>query len=164
MEFYSLTRLLPLYSVGFNSQRDGILLCGAYAHIYSLQFQFPTGWNSTLSSLPIIAAKILVSIPNGMEFYKKDRKMIGQEYRFNSQRDGILLREYSASFGTIPVSIPNGMEFYLFYIGSDVFLRRFQFPTGWNSTFDYPLSVQRQFSFNSQRDGILHQRREFCKC
>ena len=55
--------------MGFNSQRDGILLyyvCGRLVHEYV--FQFPTGWNSTvfLGELYIV---FTVSIPNGMEFY-----------------------------------------------------------------------------------------------
>ena len=54
----------------FNSQRDGILLCGSPRRLkYSLWFQFPTGWNSTLKKTQLVYAVIT---------------------RFNSQRDGIL--------------------------------------------------------------------------
>ena len=54
------------------------------------KFQFPTGWNSTLSKTPLVGISI----------------------SFNSQRDGILLG-FKLYFMNIPlVSIPNGMEFY----------------------------------------------------
>ena len=53
-------------------------------------FQFPTGWNSTLADDDAIV-RVVVSIPNGMEFY---------------QRAGAHRGEVSW------VSIPNGMEFY----------------------------------------------------
>ena len=78
----------------------------------------------------------LVSIPNGMEFYKIARYMRlrkkdvsipnGMEFygiscsfkilfvtRFNSQRDGILRLAAGLSRTAHYVSIPNGMEFYL---------------------------------------------------
>ena len=109
--------------------------------------------------LGIEALKKVVSIPNGMEFYRSFRF----DYRanracFNSQRDGILREaipadDFSQSEFQFPtgwnstkhitkqqaisirVSIPNGMEFY------ENLQRRvlrpakpFQFPTGWNST------------------------------
>ena len=75
--------------------------------------------------------------------------------RFNSQRDGILLkeREYpevqlAFQFPTgwnstlrrlclmkfAGVSIPNGMEFYGYAWGGRQKMSGFQFPTGWNST------------------------------
>ena len=75
------------------------------------------------------------------------------------------------------VSIPNGMEFYTFVILVDFKRDAFQFPTGWNSTilsfiiesisskFQFPTGwnstlepiycINRFYSFNSQRDGIL---------
>ena len=120
-------------------------------------FQFPTGWNSTIPrslTPPIIS-------------------------RFNSQRDGILHcsqsirgREFGkfqfptgwnstwddrARILTEVVSIPNGMEFYGSKRKSFLFRRLFQFPTGWNSTL-YCSATDRKvvISFNSQRDGILH--------
>ena len=54
----------------FNSQRDEILL----KHIVGLLLLF------------------LVSIPNGMEFYKSQENPHNTELSFNSQRDGILHR------------------------------------------------------------------------
>ena len=76
------------------------------------EFQFPTGWNSTvcLLSRGISAAS------------------------FNSQRDGILLSRVFRKRQQILVSIPNGMEFYPVLVLSFVANRAFQFPTGWNST------------------------------
>ena len=106
--------LESLINVSFNSQRDGILLCKCKASLRSLrvsipngmefypiyptsiictpEFQFPTGWNSTLlkqswflpshwfqfptgwNSTKLLAGRLSaesrVSIPNGMEFYK----------------------------------------------------------------------------------------------
>jgi len=91
-----------------------------------------------------------------MEFYARVRYLSLRSARFNSQRDGILLKPwialsvYSRSFNSqrdgilpknglwrlrqLPVSIPNGMEFYMVFVMhiSQQFL--FQFPTGWNST------------------------------
>ena len=91
MEFYYAITDIATACGGFNSQRDGILLgkvCGKIH--YEVQFQFPTGWNSTLAGFVLRAAKI-VSIPNGMEFYAslQSEKALYNE-RFNSQRDGIL--------------------------------------------------------------------------
>ena len=62
------TNLNSLADVGFNSQRDGILLNHCLIVIDEAQFQFPTGWNSTNLEY---------------DFYSIDS-------RFNSQRDGIL--------------------------------------------------------------------------
>ena len=116
-------------------------------------FQFPTGWNSTVAVIAKIAQRI-VSIPNGMEFYRAPFAYATLQLSFNSQRDGILRQEP-----------PKGETMNLF-----------QFPTGWNSTLNaakpqhyacvsipngmefYRHSVHISFSllcFNSQRDGIL---------
>ena len=57
----------------------------------SLEFQFPTGWNSTKPEHQRSRKLCEVSIPNGMEFYQFTR--IKRVDRYN-------------------VSIPNGMEFY----------------------------------------------------
>ena len=54
---------------GFNSQRDGILLCLNIEVASFRLFQFPTGWNSTQACAAGIGRRVLVSIPNGMEFY-----------------------------------------------------------------------------------------------
>ena len=74
----------------FNSQRDGILLFLTITLNGCFRFQFPTGWNSTVS-LQIACA-----------FSKS----------FNSQRDGILRFFCKCTCGKSKVSIPNGMEFY----------------------------------------------------
>ena len=77
---------------------------------------------------------MVVSIPNGMEFYVAQDLTISQlKKRFNSQRDGILLSDSSVAEALMHVSIPNGMEF---YIGGSL-----EFGT--------------EECFNSQRDGIL---------
>ena len=82
-----------------------------------------------------MATQIIVSIPNGMEFYsslgyflqfqrcfnsQRDGILLAPENEryveaegFNSQRDGILLfYEKFFRFLKFQVSIPNGMEFY----------------------------------------------------
>ena len=92
MEFYgTVLRVGAGVGKSFNSQRDGILrislllknilppivsipngmefYCGRLVHEYVKDtFQFPTGWNSTSSFLPLFNP-FIVSIPNGMEFY-----------------------------------------------------------------------------------------------
>ena len=57
--------------------------------------------------------KLDVSIPNGMEFYIKYLIVIP-----------VICR----------VSIPNGMEFYIENMEVAFIWKKFQFPTGWNST------------------------------
>ena len=92
MEFYAAFSFSSASTLAcFNPQRDGILRHrGASMCLEKQRFQFPTGWNSTLLDVtPKIW--ILVSIPNGMEFYA-DR--------------------YPPSYPEPKVSIPNGMEFY----------------------------------------------------
>ena len=113
MEFYLISdwtfeKPLPC----FNSQRDGILLTMKSMRISNLLFQFPTGWNSTISTI-FSSLCFLVSIPNGMEFYTP----------------------FCWSRLSTPVSIPNGMEFYLIRVVIGVICKGFQFPTGWNSTY-----------------------------
>ena len=144
-----------------------------------IEFQFPTGWNSTKT--------------------KNIKKMIW--IGFNSQRDGILPSQNGSRKSFVFVSIPNGMEFYArtvlkllakacvsipngmeFYddIPSEfsrsfeefqfptgwnstgfaillfMILTMFQFPTGWNSTAERLARRAPASCFNSQRDGILH--------
>ena len=134
MEFYPSSFLTCLgQNLCFNSQRDGILPFQAVRNIllglvsipngmefYSLKrlpisqislFQFPTGWNSTIGSLENPAG-IWVSIPNGMEFYRIRKRRPFSISSFNSQRDGILQDSVSLFKDS----------------------RKFQFPTGWNST------------------------------
>ena len=99
-------------------------------------FQFPTGWNSTKELLKF-GVKIDVSIPNGMEFYLNSTILSERSKCFNSQRDGILQLSFQRRvYWKGWVSIPNGMEFYK--ASSYLSYRRrskFQFPTGWNSTY-----------------------------
>ena len=158
MEFYSLPP--PIWKVctnSFNSQRDGILQT-AYDDHYSvpLLFQFPTGWNSTLT------------------FFSPRARI----YRsFNSQRDGIL-RERSETRATWLNSFNSQRDGILHCAYSDDLKEfQFQFPTGWNSTqtlrkniggfavvsipngmefYGHPHTPEFVFPrFNSQRDGIL---------
>ncbi|WP_298977699.1 hypothetical protein [uncultured Campylobacter sp.] len=58
--------------------------------MWGIEFQFPTGWNST----------------------KNKQGEVQASRGFNSQRDGILLKTSRAKFRQAGVSIPNGMEFY----------------------------------------------------
>ena len=141
MEFYMIAVGAFYSNVSFNSQRDGILpqekglinFCFLvsipngmefYEEIDKsrrdvISFQFPTGWNSTVS---------------------KTGLSLGDE-SFNSQRDGILLGRKEAKRKQQQVSIPNGMEFYLTneeYPGANY---EFQFPTGWNSTVPVMLAI-----------------------
>ena len=101
---------------------------------WCLPFQFPTGWNSTIWRSRKLHRENLVSIPNGMEFYR----IIG-----------ILLIKFMF------VSIPNGMEFYFSSKRVYIVYKVFQFPTGWNSTVVNEETYEADYSFNSQRDGIL---------
>ena len=73
-----------------------------------------------------------------MEFYKfRALIYVYPSPGFNSQRDGILLTiPMLFKLGDVWVSIPNGMEFYIGNLTRDIELR---------------------YSFNSQRDGILHE-------
>ena len=102
------------------------------------EFQFPTGWNSTVSSRKRLLRAQIVSIPNGMEFY-----FARSDYRKNRAL----------------VSIPNGMEFYRIPKKDDIFPFRF------NSQRDGILLkivkniLAKLHGFNSQRDGILRSQR-----
>ena len=58
----------------------------------SLEFQFPTGWNSTKPEHQRSRKLCEVSIPNGMEFYAARERLRRDLESFNSQRDGILLK------------------------------------------------------------------------
>ena len=112
MEFYKIGSFIPLLVNCFNSQRDGILPRTHSIASSTFMFQFPTGWNSTVRHFVLIIAPV-VSIPNGMEFYRND-KTLSQSHR--------------------KVSIPNGMEFYSLTPSNLDKPLLFQFPTGWNST------------------------------
>ena len=98
-----------------------------------VKFQFPTGWNSTIHGSGWIWPP-MVSIPNGMEFYKRAFTGLGALKSFNSQRDGILRSKKRLRRRELGVSIPNGMEFYRYAI---------------------QICISKLKSFNSQRDGIL---------
>ena len=64
-----LPRPADFEDISFNSQRDGILRAAYVADTFAPgMFQFPTGWNSTISANTLLL-KDSVSIPNGMEFY-----------------------------------------------------------------------------------------------
>ena len=121
----------------FNSQRDGILLFDApFTFVFSW-FQFPTGWNST-AVLFHLWFSLLVSIPNGMEFYEYLAQTFRLRSSFNSQQDGILRHNHKkrwlgqACFN----SQRDGILLFSFDICATKFTR-FQFPTGWNSTINY---------------------------
>ena len=47
------------------------------------------------------------------------------------------------------------MEFYGGSLGFGTEALKFQFPTGWNSTYVKENQAEVEYSFNSQRDGIL---------
>ena len=79
--------------------------------MWGIEFQFPTGWNSTSLSLDIENIAVF-QFPTG----------------WNSTN---LSNLNSLIF---VVSIPNGMEFYHRLSDRSAIFRKFQFPTGWNST------------------------------
>ena len=97
-------------------------------------FQFPTGWNSTIRrQTPCFPS--LVSIPNGMEFYKQQNYLFPAfSLSFNSQRDGILLRLPLMKMMPIGFQFPTGWNSTLGIGRGGSFIGLFQFPTGWNST------------------------------
>ena len=124
------------------------------------KFQFPTGWNSTISpenwsiilsgfnsqrdgilrlSDSLLPRNSYVSIPNGMEFYQGCRLYRRLFRCFNSQRDGILLFSFRSDLLKFPLfQFPTGWNSTL--LSNAVFPATvFQFPTGWNSTDKYHL-------------------------
>ena len=142
------------------------------------KFQFPTGWNSTLHNEPYALTLIcfnsqrdgilrypcrvwdsyfMVSIPNGMEFYSGIFPThIKITESFNSQRDGILLTRKNSRLPTAYVSIPNGMEFYQISKNHTMIEKKVSIPNGMEFYHRLPLLKLASHSFNSQRDGILH--------
>jgi len=159
MEFYAVgENFARSFVKSFNSQRDGILRL----LILRVKYFVSLGFNSQRDGILLLfgALKLLfalpVSIPNGMEFYRRwnfwFRKREAFQFptgwnstlarfcssvvpwSFNSQRDGILrvLKHNRANFDF--VSIPNGMEFYNRHPDYVIRWTLFQFPTGWNST------------------------------
>ena len=178
MEFYTSAVHPKNFRSSFNSQRDGILHLWILYVAEFCEFQFPTGWNSTQNhaqrgknqhcfnsqrdgilrciAKPQKGLRIIVSIPNGMEFYTLLKfpvylvnlfqfptgwnstglcdhvSVFG--FGFNSQRDGILQGMLAKLTLNYTVSIPNEMEFYIILFSFSTFAELFQFPTGWNST------------------------------
>ena len=140
--------------ISFNSQRDGILRKDSFPPNTPEEFQFPTGWNST-RFIRIWHRGVKVSIPNGMEFYNMFYRYQGYRrwfqfptgwnstmrhyWKTEAQRvsipNGMEFYFNSFIFKSSPlVSIPNGMEFYKTKWKRKNRNRKFQFPTGWNST------------------------------
>ena len=90
MEFYFFYKYVLYDETSFNSQRDGILLFATFVFANSAAC-FNSQRDGILSLFKILVSMLLrVSIPNGMEFYKKKPKTYGDVVGFNSQRDGIL--------------------------------------------------------------------------
>ena len=157
LEFYTASvRATASSAARFNSQRDGILhyplraypflilvsipngmefyaLSSPFA-LWFLLFQFPTGWNSTFKVSFLYRTK-LVSIPNGMEFYSE----------LNKKRRALILFQFPTGWNSTGA-------LRAFAAAADAF----QFPTGWNSTLQKSATCKGFQSFNSQRDGILH--------
>ena len=114
MEFYGIfnePKIWPVemfqFPTGWNSTR--FFFIGTE---HFLAFQFPTGWNSTDRS-KTFHSQILVSIPNGMEFYRSS------------------IKELSV-FSTF--QFPTGWNSTFICPCSSSLRSKFQFPTGWNST------------------------------
>ena len=104
-----------MQNLGFNSQRDGILRRRKnYFHRAKI-VSIPNGMEFYAPRAVFGYLFAFVSIPNGMEFYSCRPQNISAKFSFNSQRDGILPRFASA-------------------LQNFIFVRAFQFPTGWNST------------------------------
>ena len=91
MEFYSKKRCETARQKCFNSQRDGILLKSSPFFTVRSGFQFPTGWNSTLSFRDVFVEACWFQFPTG----------------WNST----VIGHFFAIIAPV-VSIPNGMEFY----------------------------------------------------
>ena len=119
---------------GFNSQRDGILRSSKGGNANATWVSIPNGMEF-YKKHSFILLTFLVSIPNGMEFYDAN-KITGwaaNVFQFPTGWNSTRRKEaYARKFGI--VSIPNGMEFYSSYIRSTNSVVLFQFPTGWNST------------------------------
>ena len=135
MEFYRM-ELQPLdYRDGFNSQRDGILLYSFCSCVTATRFQFPTGWNSTSSSVEILTFVKMFQFPTGWNSTESSDKKILLRSKFQFPTGWNSTPPCIHTEAQAPVSIPNGMEFYK-NREHDASLREyvFQFPTGWNST------------------------------
>ena len=87
----------------------------------------------------LLSFDALVSIPNGMEFYQRLRQIRRSkrgEFQFPTGWNSTLAKERGLTI-----------------------IDAFQFPTGWNSTRLSALGSTVNSCFNSQRDGILQERR-----
>ena len=83
--------------------------------------------------------------------------MIEPKYRsFNSQRDGILHFSFAFADAQHRFQFPTGWNSTEIDAEYALYYSVFQFPTGWNSTLGRRKSFTGRTSFNSQRDGILH--------
>ncbi|WP_295153390.1 hypothetical protein [uncultured Campylobacter sp.] len=122
MEFYTILVWLIIVSVSFNSQRDGILLkLYSFYKLRSLvsipngmefyiaavltdsrehvAFQFPTGWNSTGKKLYVIDAQARFQFPTGWNSTIRGARRSRGVRRFNSQQDGIILKQATINAG-----------------------------------------------------------------
>ena len=94
----------------------------------------PNGMEFYIALLENWMNTLLVSIPNGMEFYAAAIPVIAATARFNSQRDGILHKEFGFKNGYVEFQFPTGWNStrpsFVLAINT-----MFQFPTGWNSTY-----------------------------
>ena len=79
---------------------------------------------------------IIVSIPNGMEFYDDAYWINFLNNSFNSQRDGILQINFRFFDLFIKFQFPTGWNSTVLKKIRVVVGGWFQFPTGWNSTID----------------------------
>ena len=157
----------------FNSQRDGILLDKFITdNVEKIRFQFPTGWNSTRNEGQNIRRFIgfqfptgwnstqigfirfftatIVSIPNGMEFYKifpsKGKSKVKFQFPtgWNSTK---LQRSFLQTFGLF--QFPTGWNSTMTENTPLALTYEFQFPTGWNSTntFNVYIYTRKLFQF-----------------
>ena len=65
---------------------------GANFNAVTLGVSIPNGMEFYSFFRSIVDYPAFVSIPNGMEFYLESKPQSVQDTRFNSQRDGILLK------------------------------------------------------------------------
>ena len=86
--------VLDTILIGFNSQRDGILLVILHSYYFSSTLvSIPNGMEFYRFCFAHARQMPTVSIPNGMEFYRNEfLHLCNTHLSFNSQRDGILLR------------------------------------------------------------------------
>ena len=141
----------------FNSQRDGILQLKRQTKATQNQC-FNSQRDGILLSSFVLSSKSFLcfnSQRDGILLYQKRDIVVGGG-GFNSQRDGILRNDKKITPLTRrKFQFPTGWNSTKWRAKQGETTRTFQFPTGWNST-EVPPSLQnRQRSFNSQRDGIL---------